>query len=255
MAHLEDEFKDFHNFQRSNQSIYNESTENLHVQSENNRQHQSNNPFLDPTSGQGQLRRRSDTKFSSQNVQVKETAPSSPAALHTTLKHRKKVLYLLVIYVPLLLIPWVLTCVLANRPFGYSSYISQRGNISPDVLSTARAWMVFARMVNSLTAVLTVPILSAILAQAAVVYTQRRSLQQQLSLRQTLTLADRGWQDWWLLAKTGAGFSAAGRGASSLFLWIAAGALFISELPNVRCETPTDLYDQAQFNCHSSSYL
>jgi len=219
---MDDDFKDFHNHQRSNDSIFNESREDLHA-----RQPPTDNPFLDPSAAHNQLRRRSDVKFASQTVQAQEV--TLPPTLSTVLNYRPKVLYILLIYIPLLLAPWILTCVLANAPFGYSSYLKQRGQISPDVLATAHAWMVVVRMLNSIAAVVTIPVLSAILAQAAVVYTQRRSLQQNLSMRQTLALADRSWQDWILLGKTGLGMSTVGRGASSLFLWLAAGALLISK--------------------------
>lgn len=43
-------------------------------------------------------------------------------------------------------------------------------------------------------AVLTIPLTSAVCSKAAVIYVQRRG-QRMLSLRQTMTLADKGWTE------------------------------------------------------------
>ena len=69
------------------------------------------------------------------------------------------------------------------------------------------------------------PIVSALLAHGAVVYTQRREVQQKqaTTLRQTFALADRGWMDISLLWN-----AHMHRLMSSKYLWLAAGLLALS---------------------------
>lgn len=108
------------------------------------------------------------------------------------LRYRKRTILLLSFYVPLVIVPWVLTCVLATRPIGGSSYIKQQG-FSTREIRNLRYWRIAINVLNSTVALVTVPFLSAILAQAAVVFCQRQHAGQFLSLRDMFGLADRGW--------------------------------------------------------------
>lgn len=86
--------------------------------------------------------------------------------------------------------------------------------------------------VNSIASIITVPIISALLAQAAVVYAQRRRKDQYLSVRQVFALADGGWsnlhvmKDAWPPWRSNSGHRGA---ASSHFLWLAAIFLLLCE--------------------------
>lgn len=51
------------------------------------------------------------------------------------------------------------------------------------------------RFLNSVGSLVTVPIVSSLLAHAAIIYTQRHNIGQSLSIPQNLALADRGWSD------------------------------------------------------------
>jgi hypothetical protein len=129
------------------------------------------------------------------------------------LRYRTRALWLLGIYISLILIPWVLTCVLAHRPINSSSYTRQQGFLDHDV-SNMRKWKIALDVLNSITGLITskqqtyrtlpathadsanydpVPVLSALLAQAAVVFCQRRKPNEFLSLIDMFALADRGW--------------------------------------------------------------
>jgi hypothetical protein len=129
------------------------------------------------------------------------------------LQYRTRALWLLGIYILLILIPWVLTCVLAHRPINSSSYIRQQGFLDHDVLNI-RKWKITLGVLNSITGLITskqktyqtllvthansanyhlVPVLSALLAQAAVVFCQRQKPDEFLSLIDMFALADRGW--------------------------------------------------------------
>ena len=162
---------------------------------------------------------------SSQRPDVKPSTSRSRAdaqnkPVPTALRYRKGSLYLLGCYIVILLVPWVLTCILAVRPLNKPSYYNQKGEYGPDVLNAIRFWNGFVRVLNAIASLITVPVISALLAHGAVVYSQRRKIDQTLNLRQTFTLADRGWADvpslWKALWKNGAG---------SRYLWLGAALL------------------------------
>ena len=85
-------------------------------------------------------------------------------------------------------------------------YVMQRWNTATDIL-------------HNIASVLAVPIVSALLAYGAVIYTQRRKASQDLNIRQMFALADRGWTDtltlWFSLRKPD-------RKQSSPYLWYGA---------------------------------
>lgn len=110
------------------------------------------------------------------------------------LQYHTRALWLLALYIPLVLVPWILTCILAKRPINAKSYVNHTGFTLREV-STMRNWRVVVNVLDSIAGLITVPVLSALLAQAAVVYSQRRQPKQFLSLRDVFDLADRGWTD------------------------------------------------------------
>jgi|SRR5690242_7224699 len=74
-------------------------------------------------------------------------------------------------------------CLLVQRQQGFSAI----------EVKNLRNWKTAVDVLNSMIALVTIPFLSAILAQAAVVYCQKRHVGQFLSLRDTFALADRAW--------------------------------------------------------------
>ncbi|CAI7665438.1 unnamed protein product [Penicillium glandicola] len=99
---------------------------------------------------------------------------------------------------------------MVERPVGYPSYINQTGGYSPETVRVLENWWTGVRVLNSIISVLTVPVVTILLAHASIVYSQRCQPTQKLSLQELLALADRGWSDPWIL------FS-----SRSTFLWIA----------------------------------
>ncbi|KAF2140108.1 uncharacterized protein K452DRAFT_299507 [Aplosporella prunicola CBS 121167] len=155
-----------------------------------------------------------DEVYDPKNKEPKDE-PSRP------LRYNWRPFFLLLFYIPVLVIPWVLTCILAYHPLNASSYYIQAGGLSPDQVSSVSSTIIAIRVLNSVASVATIPVIGAVLAQAAVVYTQKRKSDQSLTLRQTLALADRGWGDIGVLWDALRGDR--GRaGAASLFLWFAA---------------------------------
>ncbi|KAI1084089.1 hypothetical protein F5B20DRAFT_526672 [Whalleya microplaca] len=111
------------------------------------------------------------------------------------LRFHKTTAILLVFYIPLVVIPWVATCMLDVKPMttAGSSYVEPRGTYSEDVLKAVGRWTRAIRILNTLAAALAVPVISAILSHAAVVYVQRRRHGQQLSIPGLLALANAPW--------------------------------------------------------------
>ncbi|KAK7057883.1 hypothetical protein R3P38DRAFT_2497804 [Favolaschia claudopus] len=132
------------------------------------------------------------------------------------LAYRKATLWLLAVYLPTLVVPWVLICVLDFHPLNVPSYDNQRGNIPPHGLLVIYTVVALVRILNSISGILVMPVVGGILAHAAVVFSQRRKANQRLNLLQLLTLADRGWGSFPIM------WTACSRGASSSFLWLAA---------------------------------
>lgn len=174
----------------------------------------------------------SDRPLSPDSVRAEKhpTRPESNAQtepLLPPLRYHRRTIYLLLFYIPLLVIPWVLTCVLAKRPLNAPSYINQSRGLSLNEIVSTRSELAAVQVLNAIGGVVTIPVLSAIPAQAAVVYSQRRKAKQSLSITETFALADRGWLDIPIL--WGA-FSTNEAGTSSHFLWFAAILIIISEL-------------------------
>jgi hypothetical protein len=125
-----------------------------------------------------------------------EDKPGSKRAKDTApLSYRKRSLVLLLIYLPIIIVPWVFQQVLAVRPLNAPSYYNQRGDYGGRAYLAAVWWPAMVRLLNVIGALITVPVVGALLSQAAVIYSQRRHLGQQLNLRQTLALADKSWGD------------------------------------------------------------
>jgi hypothetical protein len=108
-----------------------------------------------------------------------------------TLRCRQKSIWLLALYLPLLVIPWIATCILMSRPIGLPSYIDQQGRYSPNDVRNMGRWLKSVDVLGKISGVLAVPVNSALIAQAAVRYTQRQKAIQSLRVEQLFTLADR----------------------------------------------------------------
>ena len=160
------------------------------------------------------------------------------------LRYRRTSLWLLACYLPFLILPWILTCIMANRPPSLPSYYDQKGEYCYYTYLSMLFWLAFVRILNSIAAVLVVPITSALLAQGAVVYTQRRKSEQKLNLRQTFALSDRGWTDipilWSAYRK---------RGMASKYLKLAACLLLLSKSWDSNHRLKTNY----RHRCHSNT--
>ena len=157
-------------------------------------------PLLQPTGDQVSVTQSSNSETEPepepkpsfthrQEIGEKRPPPSAP------LRRRTKTIWLLALYIPLLLLPWIFTCILNFRPISTKTYISHEGLNTPAQFRANDNWQKAIRVFNSILSLVTIPVISAILAQAAVAYTQKQKSSKRLTLRQTFALADRGWSD------------------------------------------------------------
>lgn len=75
-----------------------------------------------------------------------------------------------------------------------NTYIAGGQRYFNSIFTRSDRYLQAAQSVRSATTLVTIPLISTVCSKAAVAVTQRRG-SQTLSLRQTMTLADRGWTD------------------------------------------------------------
>lgn len=151
----------------------------------------------------------------------------------TSLRRHRSILYALIAYLILLLLPWALICALTFQPLVKgASYTTNPYNDSP--AAAVAAWSNALHAFLNVQAVLAVPAVSYFLARGAVVYVQRRgevahgegakAKGKGLTAQEMLVLADREWERVWAVAK-GAGRKDKGH---TKFLWFGALLVFLS---------------------------
>ena len=79
-------------------------------------------------------------------------------------------------------------------PGGLGSYPSYLASENHALYVRNEKWLQAAQVVQSIVAVFTIPLASTVCSKAAVIFVQQQG-QRELSLRQTIALADRGWTD------------------------------------------------------------
>lgn len=139
-------------------------------------------------------------------------ATTAKSTILRPIRYRTASIFLLVLYIAILLIPWVITCILMTRPVDKSSYFYQSHGLPLKVIKhVLQAWDVI-KFFTQLQVVLAIPIVSGLLTQAAAVYTQRQSPKKKLSLQELISLANRPWADviLWLRWFSRSGFVAFG---------------------------------------------
>lgn len=141
-------------------------------------------------------------------------------------KHKSAIL-LICLYIPLLIVPWVLTVVLSYRPLSKSSYYYKKG-FDDEELELMKSWVSAIDVLNSIASLMAVPVVSFVIAQVAVIFSQTRAPERQLSVRDIFALADRAWTDISVLLKF---IQVDGKGSRAFngFIVLATSFLLISE--------------------------
>ncbi|RSL81377.1 hypothetical protein CEP51_005900 [Fusarium floridanum] len=143
------------------------------------------------------------------------------------LRYRERSAWIFAFYFPLLILPWMFTAILMFRPINLHSYLNQTGIYRPKDITYLKRFRLAVDILTQIAATLGIPIVSALLAHGAVVYTQRRRSGQHLDLLQFFTLADRQWLNVRHIWKS---FTTLPKNwnSSSTYLRLAAGLIFIT---------------------------
>jgi hypothetical protein len=172
------------------------------------------------------------------------------------LKHRSGAFWLLALYIPLITLPWVLTCILAQRPINATSYINHKGFSDPDIRNF-RNWKNAVDVLNSIAGLITIPFLSALLAQAAVVFCQRTHPGQFLGLQDLFALADRGWTNiaaLWRCVRSRPGQAASGTKWAGSFLLPAACLILLGALQQPLHQILVNMETTVVTTCRDTQY-
>ncbi|KAE8442481.1 hypothetical protein EG329_003324 [Mollisiaceae sp. DMI_Dod_QoI] len=154
---------------------------------------------------------RSSVAWATQNPRDSETSSGdkvfdSHDQPSTKLFRSWFVMLLVLLYACLAIFAWVITCILTFRPisgpkqFGVR-YDPESGYVDgwefADALHgqyvKSEDWYRAARVIQSIVGVLTIPLTSAVCSSAAVIFVQQHRSTSGLTIRQVMTLADRGW--------------------------------------------------------------
>ncbi len=96
------------------------------------------------------------------------------------------------------IVSWVFTCFLSFKPIEFAAYLDHTGQTSAQQYDVNERWRKAARTLSSVISAITIPLTSTVCAKAAVVFCQRNTGTKSapdLTMRQTLALADKGWTD------------------------------------------------------------
>ena len=96
---------------------------------------------------------------------VSETAKKSNVGEKSStplLRHRRTSVWLLACYLPFLILPWILTNIMAYRPPSLPSYNIQKPEHCSTRYLAVVLWFAFVRILNSIASVLVVPVTSAL---------------------------------------------------------------------------------------------
>ncbi|PLB48356.1 hypothetical protein P170DRAFT_438020 [Aspergillus steynii IBT 23096] len=113
------------------------------------------------------------------------------------LRPRVYIVILVLVYAALSLTAWTLLCILNTRPIGSTSYQSYKYTYDnfEDFSQQVNKWYQTAKFLSGTVGVLALPLTSSVCASAAVNFAQTRSrgTKSCLTLKQTVTLANKGW--------------------------------------------------------------
>lgn len=161
-----------------------------------------------------------------ETIDNEKDADSIHSHPHPHLRYRRRIVYLLAFYLPVLICPWVITCIAMYRPLSHPSYTDIQGGITTRDVGVMKGVAIFANALAKISSTLAVPVVSALLSQAAVVYVGNRRLghDRGLNVRQLFALADRGWNDLPILWE-----ALSDNTISSSLLWMGAGLVCIGK--------------------------
>lgn len=123
--------------------------------------------------------------------------PRYPPDPPTLVRYHWSTIILLVLYLPLLIIPWVIVCVLDVKPLVlYGKSYQSTGWYTPTDIAWVPRWVRASNILACFSAALAFPLVTAVMAHASVAFvqnTKRPGSQSAVNARQLLSLADGCW--------------------------------------------------------------
>lgn len=113
------------------------------------------------------------------------------------LRRHKSALCIILAYSIVTVSIWTLTCVLSHKPISFATYYDETGRFSDEQYRENDWWRKFAKVMPSLLGTISIPITYGICAQAAVIYSLRRSKKKApgITMEQRLALENKGLLD------------------------------------------------------------
>ena len=125
---------------------------------------------------------------------TQKTSPSS-ATRPTEVRRHGLVFLIFLLYAVVAILSWTFTCLLTSHPMGASTWDDQWGNLSVSYYQQSDRLRRASNAGLSIIAAIGIPVTSAIAARAAAAYCQQNSSKRtkDVTMRQMLALADKGW--------------------------------------------------------------
>ncbi|WQF76231.1 hypothetical protein CDEST_01245 [Colletotrichum destructivum] len=154
------------------------------------------------------------------------------------LRYARRPVYIVAAYLLLLVVPWLCVCVVNRR-----TTADPWGIIMQSDLDNYRRWLGVASFLGTVAAVVALPCVAALLAYGAVVFSQRRSKQQSLTVRQLLAISDLKWTAF------------VSSGESSSYLLLATGLLLLAAVQPALQALLMPATGRLVYPCDSSRHL
>lgn len=120
--------------------------------------------------------------------------PRYPPDPPTLVRYHWSTVILLILYLPLLTIPWIIICVLDAKPLVlYGKSYQTSGWYTPTDLAWVPRWVRASNILTCFASAVAFPIVTTILSHAAVAFVQNVRPGQRVNARDLLSLADSCW--------------------------------------------------------------
>lgn len=120
--------------------------------------------------------------------------PRHPPDPPTLVRYHWSTIILLVLYLPLLIIPWIIVCVLDVKPLVlYGSSYQTTGWYTPTDIAWVPRWVRASNILACACSAFAFPLVTAVVSHASVAFVQNVRPGQSVNARQLLSLADGCW--------------------------------------------------------------
>lgn len=144
----------------------------------------------------------SDPRISHQHPNREMYKAENLSGQSRLLQSHTMALWLVSMFAAVTIFAWTITCVLSYKPIQFGTYYDKTGKYNRKQYDGNDRWRRLSRVLMSLLSNVSIPLTSAICARAVAVYCQccSKLRKPNLTMRQMLALADKGWTDTMVLS-------------------------------------------------------